>query len=107
MQGRWLRAGAHLDLIGSFTPQMREADDDCLRGARLYIDTDEALAKSGDLLGPLSRGVITAADVAGTLATLSRGQSSGRATAEERTVFKSVGTALEDLAAAEAVWNAA
>ncbi len=100
MLGRWLRAGSHLDLIGSFTPAMREADDECFRGARLYIDTQEALAKSGDLLGPLSRGVIGTADVIGTLASLSRGEAQGRATPDERTVFKSVGTALEDLAAA-------
>ena len=103
--GRWLRAGSHLDLIGSFTPAMREADDDCFRGARLYIDTDEALAKSGDLIGPLARGVIRAGDVAGTLATLARGDSIVRTAPDERTVFKSVGTALEDLAAAMLVWD--
>ena len=100
VQGAWLQPGSHLDLIGSFTPAMREADDACLAGAALYIDTEEALAKSGDLLGPLARGVITAGAVRGTLASLSRGESSGRRSAAERTVFKSVGTALEDLAAA-------
>lgn len=100
VQGGWLRPGSHLDLIGSFTPAMREADDACLAGAALYVDTDEALTKSGDLLGPLARGVITAAQVRGTLASLARGEASGRRSADERTVFKSVGTALEDLAAA-------
>ena len=105
VMGRWLRAGSHLDLIGSFTPTMREADDDSFRGARLYIDTDEALAKSGDLIGPLARGVIRADDVAGTLATLARGESIVRTAPDERTVFKSVGTALEDLAAAMLVWD--
>ena len=100
VQGRWLAPGSHLDLIGSFTPAMREADDECFRGAALYVDTDEALAKSGDLLGPLSRGVFGAADVRGTLAQLARGGASGRRDAVERTVFKSVGTALEDLTAA-------
>ncbi|MEO8124343.1 MAG: ornithine cyclodeaminase family protein [Burkholderiales bacterium] len=107
VMGRWLRAGSHLDLIGSFTPAMREADDDCFRVARLYIDTEEALTKSGDLIGPLSRGVIRAADVAGTLTALSRGEAAGRATTGERTVFKSVGTALEDLAAAMLVCEVA
>lgn len=100
VQGAWLRAGSHLDLIGSFTPAMREADDACFAGAALYVDTGEALVKSGELLGPLQRGVIRAEDVRGTLATLSRGQAQGRRSAGERTVFKSVGTALEDLAAA-------
>lgn len=100
MHGRWLKPGSHLDLIGSFTPAMREADDACFTGARLYVDTEEALVKSGDLLGPLARGVISADRVAGTLAGLSRGDDRGRAASDERTVFKSVGTALEDLAAA-------
>jgi ornithine cyclodeaminase len=79
---------------------MREADDDCFAGAAIHVDTDEALAKSGDLLGPVSRGVFAAADVRGTLAALCRGQAPGRRSRDERTVFKSVGTALEDLAAA-------
>jgi ornithine cyclodeaminase/alanine dehydrogenase-like protein (mu-crystallin family) len=100
VRGAWLRPGSHLDLIGSFTPAMREADDDCFAGAAVYVDTEEALSKSGDLLGPLARGVFTPADVRGTLATLARGEAPGRGADSERTVFKSVGTALEDLAAA-------
>jgi len=100
VHGAWLGAGSHLDLIGSFTPAMREADDDCLRGAAVYADTEEALAKSGDLLGPIERGVFAPADLRGTLASLCRGQAVGRRSDAERSVFKSVGTALEDLAAA-------
>ncbi|MCA3250765.1 MAG: ornithine cyclodeaminase family protein [Pseudomonadota bacterium] len=107
VRGRWLAPGSHLDLIGSFTPAMREADDDCLRGAALYADTDEALAKSGDLAGPLERGVIGPADLRGTLAALCRGEAPGRRDAVGRTVFKSVGNAIEDLAAAALVWRAA
>lgn len=107
IEGRWLRAGSHLDLIGSFTPAMREADDDCFRDAALYVDTDEALHKSGDLLGPLSRGVFAAADLRGTLGSLARGDAAGRRAEDRRTVFKSVGTALEDLAGAIAVWESA
>jgi len=100
LQGRWLRTGSHLDLIGSFTPAMREADDACFVDADLYVDTPEALQKSGDLLGPLARGVITADALRGTLATLARGEARGVHDPARRTVFKSVGTALEDLAAA-------
>jgi ornithine cyclodeaminase/alanine dehydrogenase-like protein (mu-crystallin family) len=99
VQGRWLAPGSHLDLIGSFTPQMREADDACFAGADLFVDTDEAMHKSGELLGALSRGVIGAGAHA-TLTELCRGHAAGRRTAQQRTVFKSVGTALEDLAAA-------
>jgi ornithine cyclodeaminase len=106
VQGAWLRPGSHLDLIGSFTPQMREADDACFAGAELYVDTEEALHKSGDLLGPMSRGVFAATEVRGTLAQLCRTQASGRSSPSARTVFKSVGNALEDLAAAMLVWDA-
>jgi ornithine cyclodeaminase/alanine dehydrogenase-like protein (mu-crystallin family) len=104
VHGAWLAPGSHLDLIGGFTPTMREADDDCFRGARIAVDTDEALAKAGDLLGPLSRGVFAARDVRATLAQLCRGTVPGRTQGAQRTVFKSVGTALEDLAAARLVW---
>jgi len=100
LHGRSLREGTHLDLIGSFTPTMREADDACLAGAALYVDSDEALTKSGDLIGPMLQGVITPASVRGTLTSLARGEAPGRLNSDERSVFKSVGTALEDLAAA-------
>lgn len=105
VQGAWLQPGSHLDLIGSFTPSMREADDACFAGASVFVDTPEALKKSGDLLEPLASGVITAQDVQADLAALCLGQHAGRAHAQERTVFKSVGTALEDLAAAMLVWT--
>ena len=106
VRGAWLRADSHLDLIGSFTPAMREADDACFAGAtQLYIDTAEALQKSGELLAPMARGVFAADDVAGTLADLARGTVPGRGTWAGRTVFKSVGTALEDLAAAVLVFE--
>jgi len=106
VRGEWLRPGSHVDLIGSFTPRMREADDACFAGAAIYVDTEEALVKSGDLIGPIARGVFTPADVRGTLATLCRGTAPGTSHAGERTVFKSVGTALEDLAAAMLVFAA-
>lgn len=100
IRGAWLQPGSHLDLIGGFTPQMVEADDACFAGAHIVVDTEEALQKAGDLLGPMGRGVFGAADVKGTLAQLCRGERRGRTDAQARTVFKSVGSALEDLAAA-------
>ena len=102
LRGAWLRPGAHLDLIGSFAPDMREADDDCFAAADLYLDTLDALRKSGDLMGPLSRGILSEHSVSGTLQQLCRGERTpalrGGLT-QRRTVFKSVGHALEDLAA--------
>ena len=105
IHGAWLQPGSHLDLIGSFTPEMREADDDCFAGSALYVDTEEALKKSGDLLGPMARGILAVSDLRGTLETLARGTAAGRRDARERTVFKSVGSALEDLAAAILVYE--
>jgi ornithine cyclodeaminase/alanine dehydrogenase-like protein (mu-crystallin family) len=106
IHGAWLQPGTHLDLIGSFTPTMREADDDCFRGASIYVDTDEALRKSGDLLGPMSRNVFRIEDVRGTLGDLCRRGKAVRVSDSERTVFKSVGTALEDLAAGTLAYQA-
>jgi ornithine cyclodeaminase len=106
VRGEWLAPGSHLDLIGSFTPAMREADAQCFAGARTFVDTDEALQKSGDLLDAMAAGTLRAQEVQGTLASLCRGERTGRANDTERTVFKAVGSALEDLAAATLVWQA-
>lgn len=107
VQGDWLAPGSHLDLIGSFTPQMREADPSCFgRGARTFVDTEEALVKSGDLLDAIAAGQLSAGAVQATLAQLCKGERTGRALPQERTVFKAVGSALEDLAAATRVWQA-
>ena len=107
VRAEWLAPGSHLDLIGSFTPQMREADPSCFgRGARTFVDTEEALKKSGDLLDAMAGGQLRADAVQATLAQLCKGERAGRTGAQERTVFKAVGSALEDLAAATLVWQA-
>ena len=106
IRAEWLRAGTHLDLIGSFTPQMREADAACFAACRVYIDTGEALAKSGDLLQAVAEGTFSAGQLQGTLAELCAGTRPGRTDPAQRTLFKAVGSALEDLAAAEMVWDA-
>ena len=111
VQGAWLQPGAHLDLIGSFTPAMREADGACFARSRVFVDTEEALAKAGDVLQAIAEGAFTAPALQGTLATLCLSPGTvnlqGRRTPQEITLFKSVGTALEDLAAAELVLAAA
>lgn len=103
VRGAQLREGTHLDLIGSFTPQMRECDAACFARSRVFVDTEEALAKSGDVLGAVAEGAFEAARLQGTLAQLVRGERAGRREAGEITLFKAVGNALEDLAAAELV----
>jgi ornithine cyclodeaminase len=84
---------------------MREADVQCFAGAQTFVDTEEALQKSGDLLDAMTAGTLRAEEVQGTLATLCRAEHPGRSTGEERNVFKAVGSALEDLTAATLVWQ--
>lgn len=101
IKGEWLKPGAHLDLVGGFTPKRRECDDEAVRRARIFVDTRAgALKEAGDIVQPLAAGIIGEGDIAGDLFDLCRGAVSGRGSGEEITLFKSVGTALEDLAAA-------
>jgi ornithine cyclodeaminase len=103
IRGAWLKPGAHLDLIGGYTPEMRETDDDAVTRARVYIDTEAALQEAGDIVQPLRSGVLTRERIAGDLSGLCRKETPGRRDIAEITLFKSVGTALEDLAAARLV----
>ena len=105
VEGAWLRPGTHLDLVGAFTPSMREVDDEAVQNARVFIDTPVALTEGGDVEAAIRSGAVTADHVAGTLFDLCRGDVQGRRSASDVTLFKSVGTALEDLAAAVMVWQ--
>ena len=105
VRGAWLPGGLHLDLVGAFTPQMREADDAAVERARLFVDTRAgALKEGGDLVQPLAAGLISEEDIAADLFELTRGDKAGRRFHDQITLFKSVGTALEDLAAATHVF---
>ena len=104
IEGAWLRAGQHLDLVGGFTPEMREADDEAVRRATVFVDTIAGATKeAGDITQPLVSGALKENEIVGDLFALTRGECKGRTGAEEITLFKSVGTALEDLAAAQLV----
>lgn len=99
--GRDLRDGQHVDLVGSFLPAMREADDAAVRRCSVFVDHYAgAVAETGDIVQPLRAGVIVEADLKAELAELCRGEQPGRTDDDEVTLFKSVGHALEDLAAA-------
>jgi ornithine cyclodeaminase len=101
LKGEWLPLGVHIDLVGGFTPEMREADDDCISRARVFVDTREGACKeAGDIVQPLANGRLREDDIAGDLFDLTRGNRAGRRYYDQITLFKSVGTALEDLAAA-------
>lgn len=104
VEGDWLHEGQHLDLVGAYTPAMRESDDRAVWRARVFVDTRAgALKEGGDIVMPLANGTIDEDDVIADLFELARGQQSGRLPGDETsiTLFKSVGAALEDLAAAE------
>lgn len=89
-----------MDLIGSFTPAMREADDDVFRRARVIVDTYDGMRESGGLLDPVATGALDATQVRD-LATLLRDATVARRGTEEITVFKAVGSAIPELAVAQ------
>lgn len=106
IHGKWIKPGTHVDTVGAFTPEMRETDDELVTRAIVFCDTFEgALHEAGDLAIPISAGVITKDKVVGDLYSLTRGEHPGRTSDQEITYFKSVGTAVEDLAGAVAIWN--
>lgn len=103
VHGAWLRPTQHLDLVGAFTPQMCEADDAALARCALYVDTRAgALEESGEIIGAIERGAIQPSAIRAEFCDLSSG-AFARRHRDDITVFKSVGTALEDLVAAKLV----
>jgi alanine dehydrogenase len=107
IRGRWLRPGSHVDLIGGYTPAMREADDEAVSRASVFIDTAGALEEAGDIVVPLRTGVLDPSRILGDLSDLARGRHPGRRSGDEITLFKSVGAAAEDLAAAALAYERA
>jgi ornithine cyclodeaminase/alanine dehydrogenase-like protein (mu-crystallin family) len=97
VRGELLRPGTHLDLVGSFTPAMREADDEALRRAAVFVDTRNGLERSGEIQHALATGALSPADLRGDLFELCTGQVPGRTGAEEITVYKNLGGAHLDL----------
>ncbi|MDG1438243.1 MAG: ornithine cyclodeaminase family protein [Emcibacteraceae bacterium] len=104
LKGAWLDPNKkqHIDLVGGYTKDMREADNDVVSMASIYIDTDGALAEAGDILRPIDEGIITHNDIKGDLFDMVK---TGFEIPNGTTMFKSVGTALEDLIAAKVVYE--
>ena len=109
IEGRWLRPGTHVDLVGGFTPAMREADDDAIRAADVYVDTmSGALSEAGDIMQPITSGALRTDAIHGDLFALCSPEVASAPTPRADdviTLFKSVGHALEDLVAAAAVFE--
>ncbi len=100
-QGAWLRPGAHVTAVGSFSPQTRELDDETLRGATLVVDQRAAaLAEAGELRGRSGDDVVELGEILS-------GRAPGRVDDAHRTVFKSVGNAIQDLVVAARAYERA
>ncbi len=107
VRGARLRPGTHVDLVGAFTPTMRESDDEAVARASVYVDTRAGATKeAGDIVLAIRSGALSEDAIVADLYELTRGQKPGRRSNDEITLFKSVGAAIEDLAAGIAVYRA-
>jgi ornithine cyclodeaminase/alanine dehydrogenase-like protein (mu-crystallin family) len=105
VEGRWLRPGTHLDLVGAFQPDHREVDDEVVLRADLYVDDREAtLSEDGDLVIPLQAGLINPEDIRGDLYELCRGDVAGRTDPAAITLFENGGGGHLDLMTARLAW---
>jgi alanine dehydrogenase len=101
LEGRWLKPGAHLNLVGAFTPATREADTEAIRRSRLFVEVREfALLEAGEILIPIGEGALTAAHIAGEIGEVAAGELAGRTRPDEITAYKSLGNVAQDLATA-------
>ncbi len=107
VRGEWLRPGTHLDLVGAFRRHMRETDSAAVARADLIVvdERTAALAEGGDIVQAIASGAIGAERITADLRDLAIGAHPGRTRGDQVTLFKSVGFALEDLAAAQAVYE--
>ena len=108
LEGEWLSPGTHVNAVGASLASARELSSDAVVRSRLYVDRREsALAEAGDFLVPRSEGVITDAHIVGELGELALGTIAGRTNANEVTLFKSLGLAVEDVAALRYIYSRA
>jgi ornithine cyclodeaminase len=105
VKGGDLKPGVHLDLVGGYTPQTREADDEAARKALIFVDRREAAADVGDIRQPIESGAIKEDDVLGDLYDLVGGKVAGRRSASDITLFKNAGGGHFDLIVAETVYR--
>jgi len=91
LRGALLKPGAHVDIVGSFRPEMRESDDDVMRRAEIFVDHRQTTGRSGDFLIPFASGVISPADVRGDLFALCQRRVRGRSGDEAITLMKNGG----------------
>lgn len=103
--GKWLREGQHIDLVGAYRPDMREVDDEAIEQSAIFVETMQGIRESGEIAIPLKSGLISETSIRGDLFGLCNREIPARLSAQQITLYKSVGFALEDLCAAELVWQ--
>jgi len=108
LSGADLHNGQHINLVGSAIPTTAEVDTAAVAKSKFYVDYREAaLAAAGELLAAIKQGAVTESHIAGEIGKVADGQLSGRQDDAEITMYKSLGVASQDLAAAHAIWLAA
>ncbi|MCA1818268.1 MAG: ornithine cyclodeaminase family protein [Acidobacteria bacterium] len=108
LRREWIAKGAHLNAVGTFSPRSREVDSETVAQSSLFVDSREsALNEAGDILIPMREGLITAEHIRAEVGEVLTGARAGRTSLEEITLFKSLGLAVEDLAAAQFVFSRA
>jgi ornithine cyclodeaminase len=106
LRGNWIAEGAHINAVGAALPTARELDTAAVARSRLFVDRREsALAEAGDVLIPMSEGAFNADHIRGDLGEVLMGAAAGRESARDVTLFKSLGLAIEDLAAARHIYE--
>jgi ornithine cyclodeaminase len=101
LRGAWVRDGAHVCAVGACRPDQREMDTPLVARGRVFVDSRAgALAEAGDVLLPIAEGAFHPARIAGELGELAGGRAPGRTSSADVTIFKSLGMAVEDVAAA-------
>ncbi|HLY06541.1 MAG TPA: hypothetical protein VKR31_12410 [Rhizomicrobium sp.] len=105
LRGDWLKPGTHLDLVGGYDLDTREADDACVRVARVYVDRRETAKDVADIARPLEEGVLREGDILGDLYDLCAGRPPPRRSPADITFFKNAGGAHLDLMTAELVFS--
>lgn len=104
----WLKPGAHINGVGSHSPDAREIAGEVIARARVVVDSREAaLTEAGDLLIPIAEGLVTAEQLSDELGEVLEGMKPGRTSPDQITVYKSVGIAIQDMAVAKLVYQKA